>query len=184
MLALARRVHTWVLPSPVSVASTSRPVVVPIPTTRMAGVVVKSAATSCHVVSTNVPAHVTKAFVGLVKSVSMLAATVARSRRLCYVPIVVTRSQVTRSIAQKMARTLLKSGLACSLAPILAIAPSTAAFITARSLVILRTLTLVTAPVLRMLFLTVPAARPSCQKYHLMLALLVRTPSQTARSHA
>lgn len=115
---------------------------------KMAGAVVKSAAILCPVESTNVRDLAMRAFVELVKCGSMLAATVVRLKRPYFALTVVTKSQVTKSIPPRTARTLPRNGLVCSLALTLAIAPSIVVSITARSLVTLKTPTLVTVLVL------------------------------------
>jgi hypothetical protein len=148
MPVLVRRVLTWVLHNPVSAASTSRPADVPTPTTRTAGAVVKSAAISCPAESTNARDLVTRVYAELAKYVSMLAATVARSKRLCSALIVAMKSQATKSMPPRMVKMSSKNGLACSLAPTLVIALSIVVFTTARNLVMLKMLNPATALVL------------------------------------
>jgi len=109
---------------------------------------VRSVAISCLVESTNVRDLAMRVSVELVKCVSMLAATVARSRRPCFALTVAMKSQATKSTPLRTARTSSRNGLACLLALIPVIVPSIAVFTTVRSLVIRKIPTLATVLVL------------------------------------
>jgi len=183
MPALVRPVPTWVLHSLVSAASMSQPADVPIPTMKMAGAVVKSAVILCPVENTNAQGLATRVSAEPAKSALTLAATVARLKRPYYAPTAVMKSRVTKSMPLRTVRMLSRNGLACSVVLTLVIAPSIVAFITARSLAILKTPTLATALALPMSSHVVHAARPNSQKSHPMLAPLARIPSRIARSH-
>jgi hypothetical protein len=124
--------------------------VVPTPIMRMAGVAARFVVTSCLAENTSVLDLAMRVFVELVKCVSMLAAIVARSRKLCYVLTAAMKSQATRSTMLRTVRMLLKSGLACSLALTPATVPSIVVFTIAKSLATLRKPILVIALVLLM----------------------------------
>jgi hypothetical protein len=150
----------------------------------MAGAAEKFVVILCPVENMSVLDLATRVSAELVRCVLMLAATVVRSRRPCYVPTVATKSKAAKSTPPRTVRTLSRNGMACSLAPTLAIVPLTVVFTTARSLVTLKIQTLVTALALLTSSHTVLVARPSSRRFHLMLVLLVKTPSRTVRRHA
>lgn len=68
----------------------------------------------------------------------MLVAIVVRLKKLCYVLTVAMKSQATKSTLLRMVKMSLKSGLACSLAPTLAIVPLIVVFTIVKSLATLR----------------------------------------------
>lgn len=140
MLVLVLRVPTWGLHKLVSAASTSRLAAVPIPITRTAGAAVRSVAISCPAENTSVLDLATRVSVELVKYVSMLVATVVRSRKLCYVLTAAMKLQATKSSLLRTVRMSSKSGLACSLVLTSATVPLIVVFTIVKSLATLRKL--------------------------------------------
>lgn len=104
----------------------------------MAGAVARSVVISCPAENTSVLDLAMRVSVELVKNASMLVATVARSRKLCYVLTAAMKSPATKSTLLKMVRISSKSGLACSLALTPVTVPSIVVFTIAKSLATLR----------------------------------------------
>lgn len=179
-LVLVRHALTWDRRRFVSAASTNPPDVVLIPTTKQAGVAVKSVATLCCVESILVQTLVTKVYVEHAKFASMRVAIADRSRRPSCVLIEGMNRSARRNMSQMMDSTSLKNGQAYSNALIHATEHSTAMFTAARNHVMLSQPSLATALGRQMLSRTAHAAKRNFRRYQKPLDLLVRIPSQIA----